>query len=373
MAAQYTYLTTDLRTNQVLGELFLGGVSLDCQLNTAGNMTAGLTLGDYRMDDSEVLHRTQPGRTAFWVYRESVIVWGGIIWTREYQSNGKALTLTGQTFESYAAKRFPRSDLQETTHKYEGSGQCQIIDNLWHRMQSVPGGDIGVQPMGSLPKDDKTRFLTVHGWDLSVSYDDIIQSLINRAVDAPDFTIRWKEDGNGLPLKVIQSGINIGDSVQATDLVVDYPGQVVDYTYTENAASGASRWWAVGSGNGAKTIVGSQTSDTQIDAGYPLIEMVNDYNSDTTQDAVADHSETDLANHPLPEITHQIDLNGSGFPAFGSYKLGDYCIVNIVDNRFPDGRIFKKRAIGWTISPPDSGQGTEQITPVFDEPDATGN
>jgi hypothetical protein len=375
MAAQYTYLCTDLRTNRVLGEVFLGNVSLDCQLNTAGNMTAGLSLNDYRMDDSEVLTRTQPGRTAFWVYRESVIVWGGIIWSREYQSNGKAITITGQTFESYAAKRFPRSSLQTANVKYNGVEQTKIIDDLWHQMQRITGGDIKVQLMGSYPpaNNGKTRYLKVRGWDLSMSYDDIIQSLVQRAVDAPDYTIRWKEDGNGLPLKVIQSGINLGDNVNVTNLVVDYPGQIADYIYTENSASGANRWWAIGSGNFEGTIVGSQTDSTQLDAGYPLIEMVNSYTSDTTQDAVSDHSETDLKNFPNPLITHQVDLNGTGYPPFGTYKMGDFLIANIIDNRFPGGRIFKKRAIGWTISPPDTSNGTETISPVFDEPGSTGS
>lgn len=375
MTAHYTYLATDLKTNRVLGELFLGNVSLDCQLNNAGNMTAGLSLNDYRMDDHDVLVRTQPGRTAFWVYRENVIVWGGIIWSREYQSNGKSISITGQTFESYAAKRYPRGVLQKTVKKYNGVEQTKIIDDLWHQMQSIASGSIGVQLMGDYPpaNNGKTRFLTVNGWDLSVSYDDIIQSLINRSVDAPDYTIRWKEDGNGLPLKVIQSGINLGDNVTATDLVVDYPGQVSDYTYTESSASGANRWWAIGSGTGAKTIVGSQTDEAQLDAGYPLIEMVNSYTSDTVQEAVADHSEADLKNFPNPLVTHQTDLNGTGFPAFGTYKMGDFAIINVVDNRFPDGRIFKKRAIGWTISPPDTQSGTETISPVFDEPGSTGS
>jgi hypothetical protein len=335
-------------------------------------MTAGLNMGDYRMSDTEVEARTQPGRTAFWAYRESKIVWGGIIWSREYQSNGKSMTITGQTFESYAAKRFPRSFLGLANYKYNGEGQCHIIDNLWHQLQRVRYGDIDVQPMGDYPKDDKGRVLTVNGWDLSVSYGDVIQSLLNRAVDAPDYTIRWIEDGNGLPLKKIHSGINIGDNVTVTDLVVDYPGAVLDYTYNENAASGANRWWAIGSGSGAKTIVGSQTDEAKLDAGYPLIEMVNNYNGDTKQDEVADHSETDLTHFPVPLVTHQVDLNGSGFPAFGSYKMGDYAIVHIIDNRFPNGKTFKKRAIGWTISPPDTGSGVETITPVFDEPDATG-
>src|ERR1700760_3198895 len=144
MTAQYTYLATDLVTDTVIGELPVNNVSLDCQLNSAGHMSSGLKLDDPRIDNNELLARTTPGKTAFWAYRENTIVWGGIVLTREYQSDGKSLSLTGQTFECYPFRRFPRSILGTSTMNYS-LGQGSTIDALWQLMQSAPQTSINVQ------------------------------------------------------------------------------------------------------------------------------------------------------------------------------------------------------------------------------------
>jgi hypothetical protein len=369
VTAQYTYLATDLATNVVLGELPVNNVSLDCQLNKAGNMSAGGRLDDKRLDNVEFLARTTPGRTAFWVYREDQIVWGGIILSREYQSNGKALTLTGQTFECYAARRFPRLVIGLATQTLN-LGQCAAIDYLWKQLQGVTGGNIGVQAANNIPLNDTAVQLTINGYDLSTSYDDYIQSIVNLS-GGPDYTISWFEDGNGLPQKQLIAQTLIGNPIGITDLVVDYPGPVVDYVYAENASAGNNQWWAVGDGDGAAAIVGSAGDANAIASGYPIWEGVNSYSGVTQQATINAHAQSDLFSLDLPLVTHHIDLFGNAFPEFGTYGLGDFVTANVTDPRFPTGLSFNVRAIGWTIQPPDEGQGTEQISLVFDE--ATGS
>ena len=159
VATQYTYLTTDLVTNTILGELPVSGVSMDCQLNTAGHMQCGGNLGDPSLNDNEWLARTTPGRTAFWAYRNNQIVWGGIILSREYQSNGLAITLTGQTFECYPANRFPRYVIGTATQVLN-QGQCSLINYLWQQLQSVTGGNIGVVQAPNIPANDTIAQMT---------------------------------------------------------------------------------------------------------------------------------------------------------------------------------------------------------------------
>lgn len=367
MVAHYTYLATDLVTNRVLGELPVNNAALDCQLNKPGNMNAGMRMDDNRLDNVELLARTTPGKTAFWAYRESQIVWGGIILSREYQSNGKSLTITGQTFECYPARRFPRYILGKTTVNLN-MGQCATINFLWNQMQSVVGGNIGVQG-ANLPLIDPTTALTINGYDLATSYDDLIQSILDLST-GPDYTIAWYEDGNGLPQKQLVLAAPIGNPVGQTDLTVDYPGPVVDYIYNENASQGNNQWWAVGDGDGAAAVVGSAGDPVAIASGYPLWEGVNSYSGVTDQGTITNHAQSDLFSLDVPVVTHHVDLFGNNSPQFGSYGMGDYVVVNVTDPRFPTGFTFKVRAVGWTIQPPDEGQGTEQIALVFDE--ATG-
>jgi hypothetical protein len=367
VTATYTYLTTDLVSNVILGELPLSNVSLDCQLNKAGNMSAGGGLGNKDISDDEFLARTTPGKTAFWAYRENTVVWGGIILSREYQSTGLAISLTGQTFECYATRRFPRYVLGKKTQQLN-QGQCSVIDYLWTQLQSVSGGNIGVG-RANLPSIDPSVQLTINGYDLSTSYDDLIQSVVNQST-GPDYTIAWFQDDRGYPQKQLVVGTPIGNPVGLTDLTVDYPGPVLDYVYTENASAGNNQWWAVGDGDGAAAIVGSAGDANSIASGYPIWEGVNSYNGVTQQTTINAHATSDLFSLDVPLVTHHVDLAGEAFPPFGSYGMGDYVVVNVIDNRFPAGTQFKVRAIGWTIQPPDEGQGPEAISLVFDE--ATG-
>jgi hypothetical protein len=348
----------------MLGELPVNNVSLDCQLNSAGNMSAGGHLDDPRIDNASFIGRTTPGRTAFWAYRGSQIVWGGIILSREYQSSGKSLTLTGQTFECYAANRFPRSVIG-TAVQALSMGQSAMIDTLWQQLQSATYGNIGVLP-ANVPGLDPATTLTVNGYDLSTSYADLINS-ITQLDGGPDWTIIWSTDANGNPQKQLVVGAPIGNPVGMTDLEVDYPGAILNYTYTENASSGKNQWWAVGDGTGATTTVGEASDLVSLNSGVPLWEGVNNYSGVTVQATINSHANSDIASLPQPLITHAIDLAGEAFPMFGSYGLGDYVTVNVQDARWPAGLTFNVRCIGWSIQPPDEGQGTEQVNLVFDE------
>jgi hypothetical protein len=339
-------------------------------MNTVGNMSAGGVLDDPRIDNDTYIQRTIPGRTALYAYRNDQIVWGGIIWTREYQASGKALTLTGQTFESYAARRFPRSWLGTATTVYN-QGQISIIDALWIAMQAVPNGSIGVQPCNVYPANDVVRQLTVNGYDLTTSVHDLIQSILLLS-GAPDYTVAWFEDGNGLPLQQLQITAPIANPVSATQLVVDYPGSIATYDFSENASSGNNRWWAVGDGDAAAAIVGVVSDSLTLGNGWPLLEGVNSYTGVTDQTTIDAHAASDLSAFPMPVATHIIDLTGSAFPQFGTYAIGDYVQAYIQDARFPAGTSFNVRVIGWTITPPDTGNGVENVALILDEPTSTG-
>ena len=367
MTAQYTYLATNLVSGTILGELPVNNVSLDSQLNSAGHMSAGMRMDDPRVDNVELLARTTPGKTAFWAYRENQIVWGGIMLTREYQSSGKSLTLTGQTFECYASKRFPRSVIGTAVQNLS-MGQCAMIDYLWQQLQSIPHGTIGVVP-ANVPMVDPTTTLSINGWDLSTSYSDLINRVTTLNA-GPDWTIVWNQDGSGNPYAQLVVGAPIGNPVGATDLVVDYPGPIANYVYTENASSGNNQWWSSGDGTGTTQLTGLATDSNSLSSGYPLYEGVNSYSGVTNQVTADAHASADLKNYPMALITHAVQLKGDVFPQFGSYGLGDYVVCNVTDPRFSTGSVFKVRAVGWSVQPPDEGQGTEKVQLVFDE--ATG-
>lgn len=377
MAAVYTYLAQDLMSGTILNELPLHGVNFDRQLNKAGNMGASSSLDNRRLSNDDLLEATTPGKTALYIYREDKIVWGGIIWSRWYQSQGKALQFSAQTWESYAYRRIFRGD---GTHKVTiTDAQCRIIQTLWTDLQwSDPRGNIQVLGANVFPASDVTRTYVFDPYSFA-TYGSTIDDITDNFDDSCEFFIDTYEDGYGNPVKQLKFGYpRLGNIVQFTDLVIDYPGNILNYYHTENVSDAANRAFATGDaagdvtadGTGDSTVVTWGVSEN-VTPGYPLLESVNNHSGVTDQTTINSHAVSDLASKPVPTITHTFDLDPVQDPVFGTYGLGDDARVQITDARFPEGTDDTVRVVGWSVKPGES-DGTESISLVLQEDDTAG-
>jgi hypothetical protein len=103
-SVQYRYFVTDLLTNQVTTELPLTDVSYSKALKDAGEMSGQVAVGP---DTSglALYANTLPGKSGLYVMRDGVCVWGGIIWSRDYDIVGKNLNISANEFTSYLHHR----------------------------------------------------------------------------------------------------------------------------------------------------------------------------------------------------------------------------------------------------------------------------
>lgn len=100
LTPKYQFMVTDLLTNRILGQLPIEGASYTRAIRAAGGFSG--TIKDPNMlAQSDIYHNTMPGRTGLYVLRNNVCVWGGIIWSREYDANEKSLSINGSEFTSY--------------------------------------------------------------------------------------------------------------------------------------------------------------------------------------------------------------------------------------------------------------------------------
>ena len=100
----YKYITTDLLTDKILAEVPFQDVSFTRALKDAGPFSGSVPV----ISDNDYLdlyETTIPGRTALYVLRNGVCVWGGIIWSRSYDIITRMLTVNGNEFTSYLYKR----------------------------------------------------------------------------------------------------------------------------------------------------------------------------------------------------------------------------------------------------------------------------
>jgi hypothetical protein len=102
--AEYRYYTVDLLTNNVIAEIPFTGVSYSRALSKAGSFSGDIPMID-ATSSFNLYETTMPGKTALYVLRNGVCVWGGIIWSRSYSPANKTLTIDGQEFISYLYHR----------------------------------------------------------------------------------------------------------------------------------------------------------------------------------------------------------------------------------------------------------------------------
>lgn len=371
MGARYVYEVRDLMTDVLLDELPLSGTSFSRMLNVPGQFRGAINLdGEFKSND-DILRGTTPGRTSLYAYRYDdfgfrKIVWGGIVWSRWYQSQAKVLQIYGETFESYPHKRKFR---HAAPARYVNVAQCAIIQDLWEKMQSVAGGHIGVN-YAALPTSDVTRTLTAAWWD-GKAYGDYIDELLNNHTDACDYIVDVYESG-GRPVKELRTGYpQLGNSVENSGLLLTYPGNILNYYWTENASAGNAVWLAFGDGDGSGRRLGTAVDIALLESGYPLTEGAERY--ETSAPATLNtYAAAKLLQLPVPVITQQFDLKADAFPEFGTYGLGDYGQAQIVDARFPSGIQIGIRAIGWNVTP-SSADSTEEVSLILQqEEDSSG-
>ena len=103
-AVDYRYFVCDLLTNEVLAEIPFKSVSYSRSLVEAGTFTGDIPVIEdtYNLD---LYATTLPGKTALYIVRNGLCVWGGIIWGRTYSLIDKVLSVSAAEFTSYFEHR----------------------------------------------------------------------------------------------------------------------------------------------------------------------------------------------------------------------------------------------------------------------------
>jgi hypothetical protein len=102
--ADYRYYAVDLLTNTILSEIPFVDVTYGRALSKAGSFSGSIPIVEANAH-LNLYENTMPGKTAIYILRNGVCVWGGIIWSRSYSPTSKELTVDGAEFLSYLYHR----------------------------------------------------------------------------------------------------------------------------------------------------------------------------------------------------------------------------------------------------------------------------
>ena len=331
MTTTYRYLFADLLTNTIIGELPLTGVSFGSQLNQAGTFQGHILLSGVNSTAFNVTDATIPAKCAVYVDRDGVLVWGGIIWNRSYQSSNQTLSLNAREFESYFEKRRITSD-----QVFNNIDQLTIAQNLISAAQSVAYGNIGVQI--GVETSGVLLSRTYYNYEKKTYYS-ALQDL-SSAENGFDFNIDVAYDGSGAPIKTLNLGYpRIGTTYSATNpsaLLFEFPaGNIVEYEYPEDGSLVANTLYALGAGSNEGKLSATYQDTTYLTAGWALYEEQANYSDVTDATYLAQLAEGQVKAVVYPPTIIKIVAPAYVNPIYGTYAIGDSARLRITDERFP--------------------------------------
>ena len=376
--AEYRYLLYDLLTNEPVTELPLTGVSFTQQLNSAGTLSANILISDSTLAQAGLLQGTQPSRTALYVERSDVangvgrsLVWGGIIWGRDYSSGSQRISINAREFESYlervmvdpyqmAALVQTNPNLlpsQDAPVQFPNLDQFQLVRLLVGAAQ-VGLSNIGIKVTNQLAGATATA---TYAWkDSKPTYQAILD--LSQSNNGFDFNVDVYYDNNGVPSKLMKLGYpQIGYRYSDTDPnapTLQLPGNITDYSYFEDGSLTANTVFVFGA-NEIWTAADNVQAITR--DGYPYLQSTFNYSDITNTTLLQLIAQGKVNALTYPPVTLKITQNASQQPTVGAVSPGDDVRVSIRDVRFPDGLSAVYRVTALTITPNDSG-GPEQIT-----------
>ncbi|WP_017577119.1 hypothetical protein [Nocardiopsis kunsanensis] len=368
MSGTYTYYVTDLLSGRIIGDLPLTGVGFTRVLNAPGTFRGNLLTRDPRVRALALRRLTEPGRTALYVDRDGVLVWGGSIWTTRYTAEDGMLEVSAADFLSYFEHRFvlrypllpgvPVAEQPPVRFPAEGEedvDQLSIAESLINLAQSPPGGDLGVRVRRSGSAPHTPRDVTYHPFDLKPVLEALSDlSDLSDAVDGFDFIsdVRY---ARGVPERSVLFGAPLLDQSGAAHLW-EYGAGLVDFDWPMDAADAASRVFARGAGSGAEQLIEFSAMTTHGPRPVPLLESAVsalDISDRSLLGALAEQRRRNLERPvTLPELTVRADHP----PHLGAYRVGDRARFIIDAPFFADLVDVTTRIVEYEVSPGDDAE-----------------
>ena len=359
--SEYRYLFADLLTNQVLAELPLSGVRFGQELNTAGPFSGHLLLSGVNSYTLNVSNATQPGRTAVYVDRDGTLVWGGVLWSREYSSVEQKITFAAREFESYFEKRRINFDYNLDQNPID---QLTVVRDLFNYVQGLnasstwygnANANIGVQVPNITSGVQVTKFYNYY--DLKPMTEAVYE--LSKSNTGFDWNIDVYYDSSYNITKILNLEYprrgRIYSSTDSSSLMLEFPGQIIEYTYPEDGTAATNTMYGLGAGTGVGKLISTQTASDQIAAGWPVLEnsvSYTDYWDQTLLDSLT-LSQLNAVKNPAVVMTVTVPTYID--PQLGSYKTGDDFRIRITDDRFPTGLDVVRRLSKYEVQVGDAG------------------
>lgn len=360
MTTNYRYLFVDLLSNSIIGELPLTGVGFTQQLNQPGTFQGHLLLSGINADKFNVDPSTIPAHCGLYVDRNGILVWGGVIWGRSYNSTSQTLTFSAQEWISYFDHRRITQDVD-----FVNIDQLVIAKTLIEDAQAAPYGNINV---GYNSEGETTSGVLISRTYYNYEFKNVYQAIqdLSRQGDGFDFHIDVAYDGiTGLPAKYFntyypRSGLQYSFGDPNVPVFTFPAGNMVEYEYPEDGSAVANTVYALGAGSNEGKQIATGQDATKLAEGWVLLETTANYSDVTDQIMLQEVANAQALATSYPPVVLKVVVPAYVDPVFGTYEVGDDARIIITDSRFPNTLDQIYRIVGLTVQPGESGP--ERVT-----------
>ena len=121
----------------------------------------------------------------------------------------------------------------------------------------------------------------------------------------------------------------------ADSIIFEYPGNILEAQFEENAEEAATRFFVQGKdsrlSSDASQPYSAASNHKLLRQGWPILDAVENYDSDD-ETVLWKHASKLLEESVPPISTFTVSVNGSANPTLGSYNPGDWCSVKLNDD-----------------------------------------
>jgi hypothetical protein len=349
MPSDIRYVFVDALSGTILEEIPLQSVRFTQTLNGGEfNGTFGLDLSGY--DNEQLVSATIPGRCLLIAETDNVVHWGGLIWTRTYQSQAKSVQLYAKTLDQYPTKRKIDFD-----REFTDVDPRNIMLQLYTDMQADPN---------SIMVDLPSVFATSD----PIDYDVVVAEMktyrsamdqISTGLNGFEWMIKWSRSGNTYN-KRLEIGQPLGQLLGDTNPVFEYPGNILNYWRNDTIGSGGTNIFGVGAGEGESMPVVEVVHTDLLSGGFPRLDAMMTFKDVEDDATLTELTQTQAWIARAPQPVYNVQMKADREPAFGDYALGDYCKLVIKDPLHPSpGKTYATRILGWDYTPPQSDSVAE--------------
>lgn len=343
--AEYRYLFCDALTGVLLEELPLTCQSYSQQINGAGSLTGTLALGGLSTVDWR--SATTVNRTLAIVLRNSSPVWGGIVTKRRPTEGGATCEVTAETLEGWLSRQELQVDMPFT-----GADVFDIARAIITQVQSVTGGNIRL--IVTAGASGQVATVTYTGTDSTKALDAI--NALAEVSPGFEYVVTWSRSGNVFSPTLNLAAPGLSNGLDA--VLLEYPGNLVDYDYPEDGTAAPNAVTGVGdAGGGVPLLARAYDTTGQLAAGYPVTYGQVQFKTETDYGRLLARTTTAMQAGLADFVVPTAVLRGDADPAFGSFPLGIACRLRATSLYHPaglngiPGLDVTRRITGWTVNP----------------------